>query len=266
MSVERTRRIVRNGKAGASVRVRPAPVRLQRARNDDVSVARRLPGEAKAALAGRAYARLRADILHGDFRPGEVLSENLLAGRLAVSRTPVREAIQRLVREGLVDVLPQRGSYVALLSLQRIREALFIREAIESTALRCLVASGPDHEALGGLQVCIDRQAAAHRTKAHGAVFEAEEAFHRGLLEACAMQGVWALIDQARATRERVRAIASAAAPASGSALADHRAILRAIRNGRLDIALRRLAADLKRDLRLAEQVAARHPDYFEAA
>ena len=57
-----------------------------------------------ALLAEQVHARLRADILLARLRPGEPMSENQLAQRLGVSRTPVREAIQRLVREGLVNV------------------------------------------------------------------------------------------------------------------------------------------------------------------
>ena len=86
--------------------------------------------------------RLRSDILLARLPPGELLSENQQAQRLGVSRTPVREAIQRLVREGWVQVWPQRGSVVALMSLQRIRDALFVREAVE-----CLIAEG--HRRIG---------------------------------------------------------------------------------------------------------------------
>ena len=86
----------------------------------------------QSALAERVFVQLRSDILYARLRPGEALSENSLAASLNISRTPVREAIQRLAREGLVQVLQQRGSYVALLSLRRIRDALFVREAVET--------------------------------------------------------------------------------------------------------------------------------------
>ena len=90
----------------------------------------------QSALAERVFVQLRSDILYARLRPGEALSENSLAASLNISRTPVREAIQRLAREGLVQVLPQRGSYVALLSLRRIRDALFVREAVETEIVR----------------------------------------------------------------------------------------------------------------------------------
>ena len=85
-------------------------------------------------------------------RPRAVLPENGLASRLAVSRAPVREAVQRLVREDLVQVLPQRGSYVALLSIQRIREALFVREAVESELVRRILAAPENPRAINALQ------------------------------------------------------------------------------------------------------------------
>ena len=63
---------------------------------------------AASPLAAQVHDRLRADILLARLRPGEVLSENQQAQRLGVSRTPVREAIQRLVREVVVDDAPLR--------------------------------------------------------------------------------------------------------------------------------------------------------------
>ena len=72
-------------------------------------------------------------------KPGERIADAQLAQELGVSRTPVREAILQLADEGLVDVVPQHGTFVAPISLEAVREAQFVREALEVAALREVV-------------------------------------------------------------------------------------------------------------------------------
>ncbi len=67
------------------------------------------------SLAGLAYEQIRALILSDEMPPGARLSQVELAERLAISRTPVREALRRLAGEGLIEALPQRGFRIACL-------------------------------------------------------------------------------------------------------------------------------------------------------
>jgi DNA-binding GntR family transcriptional regulator len=223
-----------------------------------------LGGDARTALAERVHARLRSDILHARLHPGEAVSENGLARRLAVSRTPVREAVQRLVREGLVHVLPQRGSYVALLSMQRIREALFVREAVECQVVRHIVEAIPDPQGLQALEACIVQQARALAAGDLEATLRADDDFHHRLLEICGMGGVWPVVAQARDLHRRVRAIAVPELQSGERALADHRAIVRALRQRKRALAEQRIAEHLRRNEILTRRIAALHPDYFE--
>ena len=66
-----------------------------------------------------------------------------MAQRLGVSRTPVREAVIRLAEAGLLEVLPQRGTFVRKISLKAVRDARFVREAIELAVLREAVGRLP---------------------------------------------------------------------------------------------------------------------------
>lgn len=92
-------------------------------------------GEYEGSLANRTYLSLRASILELDYRPGEALRKADICSQLGVSRSPVAEAISRLAGEGLVDVVPQAGTYVARFSMEEIREGAFLREAIEVTTI-----------------------------------------------------------------------------------------------------------------------------------
>ena len=77
---------------------------------------------------------LKERIIKGDLKPGEKLSENKIAEQLGVSRTPVREALQKLAAEGFVKVNPNLGMMVVGFSLEDIQEALQIRRALEGLA------------------------------------------------------------------------------------------------------------------------------------
>lgn len=83
------------------------------------------------SLTDQAYRALEEDIVTLVLEPGEVLSENALAASLQIGRTPVREALQRLAREGLVVVLPRRGVMVSEINVRKQLELLRVRRVVE---------------------------------------------------------------------------------------------------------------------------------------
>ena len=95
-----------------------------------------------------AYEQLRDEIVQWELPPGTHLNEVPLAERLSVSRTPLREAVQRLARDGLVTIIPGRGALVAQLALQDVVHLFQMREALEPYAAR-LCARNPDRACSG---------------------------------------------------------------------------------------------------------------------
>jgi len=83
-----------------------------------------------------AYDELKKLIVSGRLQPGQRLSEPALAGALGVSRTPVREALQRLAQEGLVEMKPGKGARVRVLSPHEVAEVYEVRALIEGEAAR----------------------------------------------------------------------------------------------------------------------------------
>lgn len=88
----------------------------------------------KGALGHRVYQSLQHAILTLAYRPGEMIRKPEICDHLGVSRSPLADAVARLVSDGLVDVVPQAGTFVTRLSMTDIREGCFIREAIEVAA------------------------------------------------------------------------------------------------------------------------------------
>jgi DNA-binding GntR family transcriptional regulator len=83
------------------------------------------------SLTDKAYAELEERIVTLALPPGQVLSENALASSLGIGRTPIREALQRLAREGLIVILPRRGIMVSEINVRSQLELLRVRRELE---------------------------------------------------------------------------------------------------------------------------------------
>lgn len=212
----------------------------------------------------RVHAWLRQSILEVSLLPGAALAESEIATRFGTSRTPVREALLRLVDEGLIDIRPQRGTYVARISLARLDEALFVRVAVEGAVLRHLAASPARRELARSLDDLVDAHEAAVKRRDLSAMLDSDAQFHRMLVDAIGMPGLWDVVARARDQHHRLRALAAPHQPNGRIAVEDHRAILRALRSGNGELAQARLAAHLDRNRALAHSIAALHPAYFE--
>lgn len=103
-------------------------------------------GAAPSSLTERAYSRLEEMIVTLQLAPGAVLSETALSQRLDIGRTPVREALQRLAREGLVTILPRRGILVSDFNVKSHLRMLEVRREIERLMARSAAERASDHE------------------------------------------------------------------------------------------------------------------------
>lgn len=83
---------------------------------------------------------LKQEILDLRLKPGQMISENDVCDRFGVSRTPVREALRLLQEQGFVETVPYRGTYVTLLSLDNIKQMIYMRVAVETMVLRDFIA------------------------------------------------------------------------------------------------------------------------------
>ena len=92
------------------------------------------------------FIKLREDILAGKFPAGSKLSEQSICDEYMVSRTPVREAFQKLELEGIIRIIPNRGAYVSELSKQDIDDAYEILKALEAVAVKLAIERITDEE------------------------------------------------------------------------------------------------------------------------
>jgi DNA-binding GntR family transcriptional regulator len=127
-------------------------------------------------------------MMNGLFQPGEQLAESQLASQLAVSRGPLREAMQRLVQEGLLRGERNRGLFVAELTPEDVQDIYFAREAVEGAAVRKLLADGtrpaPDRlQELEELEEIVGQMAAASDSGQWMSLADLDLEFHARLVE-----------------------------------------------------------------------------------
>lgn len=95
-------------------------------------------------LSERVYEQLKALILTNALHPGEALGEERIAGQWGISRTPLRAALTRLEREGLVQTVPHKGCMVSVMHARDVREVFEVRETLEVSAVRMATPHIPD--------------------------------------------------------------------------------------------------------------------------
>ncbi len=133
-------------------------------------------------LAEHVYDGLRREIFNGVRRPGDRLVEREIAVDYAVSRVPVREAIQRLSRDGLVDVEPQRGASVRQHTIDQVQDFYALRELLEGLAGR-LAARRRTPEQVAELWQVHDSSAWDFAAGDHAGGMSKTLVFHRLIME-----------------------------------------------------------------------------------
>ncbi len=136
------------------------------------------------SLAQNVYESLKDSIVDFSLPPGTVLTESSLASKFNVSRTPVREALQLLSTEGLVEITPTKGARVAECSLEEVLEAYTVRELLEPYACR-LAAERMSEDLLFKLEEVSKNFPGKVRTHQQAVTFEMlNRRFHTILLDA----------------------------------------------------------------------------------
>lgn len=170
----------------------------------------RLGRQGTVSTRDAVYTALREQILSLELPPGTPLSENEASQQFQVSRTPVRESFMRLAQEGLVQVLPQRGTFVSLIDTALVEEARFMREHLECAVIE-LACTGFPEDALRQLEMNLAQQQVSIRLEDEDAMFELDQTYHRILFEGCGKSYTWNALSQLTVHLNRSRRLKLAA-------------------------------------------------------
>jgi len=215
------------------------------------------------ALAPQIFRALRQAIVMLRVKPNQALSETEIAQRFGVSRQPVREAFIKLGEAGLVEIRPQRGTFVVPITRRDVMNARFIREAVEVAVVGEL-ADKSTPAMIKELRKLIDQQRAAASGNDWPAFLALDEAFHRRLAESAGHSQAWAMLEAIKAQMDRVRYLSFSGASPFPLLIRQHAAIVEALARRKRLAAESAMRQHLREILTALPAIAAEHPELFE--
>jgi DNA-binding GntR family transcriptional regulator len=228
-----------------------------------MSIEIRLPDLADArppSAADQVFEALYRQVLMLAMPPGTRLTEAEVAKAAGVSRQPVRDAFWRLQQIGFLTIRPQRATVVSAISVRAVRQARFVRTALEVETVRAAAQRfGPPEVA--ALEAVLAEQAAAaaadDRERFHGL----DDEFHRRICALAGLDFAWSLIREKKAHMDRVRFLSLTFG--TPRAYDDHVAILAAIRAGDPERAAQAMREHLGRIEEIIARVRLTHAGHF---
>ena len=216
------------------------------------------------SVPNQIFKYLRDEIVSMELHPGEMISESRLAMKFGVSRTPVREAILKLATIGLVEVRPQRGTFVSRLKMSKIIEACFVREALEVAVVNDL-AHTRNVRVVVRCEEILRQQEAAVEAQDLRKFQELDDEFHQQMAMATGFEHTAFLVESEKSHMDRVRKLSTKADQSAdlNMALSQHRAILAAVRTGDGQQAGTLMAQHINDAFDQLKLESVRHPEYF---
>ena len=192
------------------------------------------PAVARRSLHEEVADALRELVLSGALAPGSRLNEMELTARFGISRTPLREAIKVLARDGLVDLLPQRGARVASISLEEVEEMIEVVAALEGSAAE-LATRALTPEVLADIERAHGAMVAAFEAGDEALYLRHNETIHDLLMEASGNRTLLGLYRNFTGRIQRARYSAPKTPEQWASAVADHEEMLVLLKAGRAE-------------------------------
>jgi len=213
---------------------------------DDPMKAIKNPPNLKEAV----YQRLKESIIRGEISAGSKLVETQISQKLGVSRTPLREAINRLQQEGLLETYPRRGTFVRKQSVSEILESLEIREVLEGLAAR-LAARHATPDIIQKMKSCFVDFSAKNVENSIETYAVQNVRFHHLIIQASQNRRLITLIRNLYDMMDMVRLHTIVLPGRAKKSLDEHWGIIRLIEKKKPDMAEKHLRAHV-RDLRKA--------------
>lgn len=211
--------------------------------------------------APQVFERLRDMIIDMSLTPGTILSRSELASRFGLSQTPIRDALQRLGDEGLVDIFPQHATVVRPIEVARAREAHFLRSAIELEVVHAL-AERQDPDLLAKLKSNLARQRLLAEEDDVHEFSQADQAFHQMMYVAAGVPNLWQIVRSQSGHIDRLRRLDLPSPGKRQRVLQDHTALVEALASGEAAKAQAVLRKHLSGTLSNIDDIRRRYPDF----
>ncbi|WP_052402577.1 GntR family transcriptional regulator [Muricoccus aerilatus] len=218
--------------------------------------------ERREPITRELYAALRQQILQGAMPPGMAISEAPVAEQLNVSRTPVREVFRRLADEGLLEIRPQIGTFVAPIRLSAVRDGQFVRETLECRTVRMAAETrNPDDRCRLAETIETQRRAVVARDEV--AFFRSDESLHCELTRMAGRPAVWSVIQDVKLQLDRVRYLSFSGQDWLEMLLAEHEHLVECVLAGDADGAEAVMREHLRTVFTAIDRLLHSKPDFF---
>ena len=187
--------------------------------------------EKKAKENNRDYALriLKENIINLELKPGSMISEQDIANELNLSRTPVHEALQELATTKIIQILPQRGSYVSLIDLSLVDEAIFMRSTIEIAVAELACEKASDQDLLS-MEENLNLQKFFLEKQNIEKLFDLDDSFHKNLYKITNKLQCYQMIKPMNIHLDRIRELHLQSTNPS-SVVEEHKHIFSALKN-----------------------------------
>lgn len=209
------------------------------------------------------YKILRNNIVNLNLKPGSILKLKELAEKLSVSRTPIREALIRLEKEGLVKVIPQVGTRISLIDPIRVEEEKFIRLALEEKVIESL-QENCIKDILPQLEEALERQKEYIEKDQPLSFLEWDDNFHKSLFYGINKKMSWELVKSNSGHYRRLRIIALWDQEIIKKALEEHTEIYHSLKENRIAKIKDMIHSHLSNITEQSKKLMSRFPDYFK--
>lgn len=186
----------------------------------------------RVSMTEAAYRQIRDQIMENELPAGFQITEQELAERLEISRTPTREALLKLESEGLIEIWPRHGMRVKHISVDDVREIYEVITVLEGRAARLAAERNLTRDKLAHMRQCIAAMDAALADGDLRAWADADRDFHEALVDASGNKRLKEIVLKMTGQAHRLRMITLPLRPKPTGSNRDHAAVVDAIAKG----------------------------------
>jgi DNA-binding GntR family transcriptional regulator len=216
----------------------------------------------KWTISDRAYQGLRSAIMALKMRPGEEINIKEISENLGVSRSPVREALLKLEREGLAELVPQKGTFVSRINLERMREERFLRESLEEKTLEIFIDTFTESDTLR-IRDILERQKRSIDALSCESFLDQDDEFHRVFFEVAGKKMCWDIIQSMSGHYRRMRLLVLRNADVPAGNYLQHAELFGLVRDRNKTGAVALLRKHLSKLDAEEKELLLEFPDYF---
>ncbi len=209
------------------------------------------------------YHTLKEYIVSLKFEPGRGVSEKEISELFEVSRTPVREAFLKLAQEDLLEIYPQKGTFVSLIDLRHVENARFIRENLEKATVQ-VACEKVTEEHMKQIDKNFEQQKKCVELNDHTALYELDEQFHEMITKIANKELVWSVLQTMNAHLNRIRILSLAANINWDLILFQHGQIIESLRSRNAEQAGKAMEDHLKKLTFELEEIRANYSQFFK--